>query len=102
MGLSVLTYSLFAGCCYFVRSPEELLILWFLSSTGVGGVWPNGVSLTSEALPGMSRPWISGLFGCSANLGLMLMAMLAWWKPISPDHWRWVMLVAATPLILGI
>ena len=102
MGLSVLTYSLFAGCCYFVRSPEELLILWFLSSAGVGGVWPNGVSLTSEALPGMSRPWISGLFGCSANLGLMLMAMLAWWKPISPEDWRWVMLVAATPLILGL
>ena len=102
MGLSVLTYSLFAGCCYFVTSPEQLLVLWFLSSTGVGGVWPNGVSLASEALPGMSRPWISGLFGCSANLGLMLMAMLAWWKPISPDDWRWVMLVAATPLVLGL
>ncbi len=102
MGLSVLTYSLFAGCCYFVRSPEQLLILWFLSSTGIGGVWPNGVSLASEALPGMSRPWISGLFGCSANLGLMLMAMLAWWKPITSDDWRWVMLVAATPLVLGL
>jgi SHS family sialic acid transporter-like MFS transporter len=102
MGLSVLTYSLFAGCCYFVSTPEQLLVLWFLSSTGIGGVWPNGVSLAAEALPGMTRPLISGLFGCSANLGLMLMAMLGWWQPITVDHWRWVMLIAASPAVLGI
>ena len=102
MGLSVLTYSLLAGICYFVTSPEQLLILWFLACTGVGGVWPNAVSLASEALPGMSRPWISGLFGCTANVGLMILATFAWWTPITPDHWRWVMLVAAAPTVLGV
>ena len=102
MGLSVLTYSLLAGSCYFVNTPEQLLILWFLACTGVGGVWPNGVSLASEALPGMTRPWISGLFGCTANVGLMILAMFAWWSPITPDHWRWVMLVAAAPTVLGV
>jgi hypothetical protein len=64
-------------------------------------VWPNGVSLSAEALPSMSRPWLAGLFGCTANLGLMLLAVLAWWEPITPDHWRWVMLVAAAPALLG-
>jgi MFS family permease len=88
--------------CYFVTTPEELLVLWFLASTGVGGVWPNGVSLASEALPGMSRPWIAGLFGTTANLGLMLLALLAIREPITPDHWRWVMLVAAAPVVLGL
>ena len=102
LGLSVLTYSLLAGCCYFVTSPGQLLVCWFLACTGVGGVWPNGVALATEALPGMSRPWLSGLFGCTANLGLMLLAMLAWWQPITPDHWRWVMLVAAAPALLGV
>ena len=102
MGLSVLTYSLLAGSCYFVTSPEQLLILWFLACTGVGGVWPNAVSLASEALPGMSRPWISGLFGCTANVGLMILATFAWLTPITPDHWRWVMLVAAAPPVLGV
>lgn len=102
MGLSVLTYSLLSGACYFVTSPEQLLVLWFLACTGVGGVWPNGVSLAAEALPGMSRPWISGMFGCTANLGLMLLSMLAWWITITPDHWRWVMLVAAAPAVLGL
>ena len=102
LGASVLTYSLLAGSCYFVRTPWEMLVLWFLACTGIGGVWPNGVSLASEALPGMSRPWLSGLFGCTANLGLMLLAMLAWCEPITPAHWRWVMLVAATPALLGL
>lgn len=102
LGLSVLTYSLLAGCAFFVTTPEQLLVLWFLACTGVGGVWPNGISLVSEALPGMSRPWVSGLFGCTANLGLMLMALLAWLDPIKPDHWRWVMLVAAAPAALGV
>ncbi|MCH5376620.1 MAG: MFS transporter [Planctomycetes bacterium] len=102
LGLSVLTYSLIAGSCYFVTTPEQMLVLWYLACTGVGGVWPNGVSLAAEALPGMSRPWISGLFGCTANLGLMLLLMLAWRHTITPDHWRWVMLVAASPAVLGV
>jgi MFS family permease len=102
MGWSVLTYSLLAGACYFVNTPEQMLVLWFLACTGVGGVWPNGVSLASEGLPGVSRPWISGLFGTTANLGLMLLAALNYWIPITVDHWRWVILVAASPAILGV
>src|SRR5688500_9104451 len=43
LGLSVLTYSILAGSCYFVQSPEQLLVLWFLACTGVGGVWPNEI-----------------------------------------------------------
>jgi MFS transporter, SHS family, sialic acid transporter len=101
MGWSVLTYSLLAGVCYFVNTPQQMLVLWFVACTGVGGVWPNGVSLASEALPGVSRPWISGLFGTAANLGLMLLAALNYWIPIAGDHWRWVLLVAAAPACLG-
>jgi MFS transporter, SHS family, sialic acid transporter len=102
MGWSVLTYSLVAGACYFVDSPEQLLVLWFIACTGLGGVWPNGVSLASEALPGVSRPWLSGLFGTAANLGLMLLSMIAVYRPIHVTDWRWVMLVCAAPAIIGI
>lgn len=102
LGFSVLAFSLLAGCGYFVTTPGQLLVLWFLACTGVGGVWPNGVSLVAEALPGMSRPWLAGLFGCAANLGLMLLALIAWCQPITAAHWRWVMLVAAAPALLGL
>lgn len=102
LGLSVLTYALVAGGCYFCTSAEQLLVLWFVACTGVGGVWPNGVSLVAEAFPGASRPWIAGVFGTAANLGLMLLALLAVWRPITPSDWRWVMLVCASPALLGI
>lgn len=101
LGCSVLAYSLLAGACYFAQTPAQMLLLWFLACTGVGGAWPNGVSLASEALPGMSRPWMSGVFGATANFGLMLMALLAVWQPITADHWRWVMPVCAAPAVLG-
>jgi MFS family permease len=102
LGLSVLTYSLVTGACYFSTSPEQLLVLWTIACTGVGGVWPNGVALASEALPGASRPWISGLFGTTANLGLVFLSVLAFQNPITVDDWRWVMLVTAAPAPLGL
>lgn len=102
LGWSVLTFALVSGGCYFVNTPEQLLLLWFVACTGVGGVWPNGVSLASEALPGVSRPMIAGLFGTTANLGLILLAVLAYLQPITADHWRWVFLVCASPALLGV
>jgi SHS family sialic acid transporter-like MFS transporter len=101
MGLSVLTYSLLSGLCYFVTTPQQLLVVWFLACTGVGGVWPNGVSLASEAFPGMSRPWLSGVFGTAANFGLMLLALLVGLHEVTRDNWRWIMLVCAAPAVLG-
>ena len=102
LAASVLTFSLLAGACYFVETPHQLLVLWFLACMGVGGVWPNGISLASEALPGISRPWMAGLFGTTANVGLMAMSVLVMYQPITADNWRWVMLIAASPVLLGI
>ncbi len=102
LGTSVLTFAFFSGCAYFVVSPGQLLILWYLACAGVGGVWPNAVSLATEALPNVSRPWLAGLFGCAANLGLMALSMAAYLMPITIDHWRWVMLVCTAPGLLGI
>jgi hypothetical protein len=71
---------------------------------GVGGMWPNGVALVSEAWSDVSRPLLAGLIGTSANLGLMLLAVLAA-RPgmeITPETWRWVTIVCATPVVLGL
>src|SRR5436305_1327430 len=55
MGLSILCFSLFTGAGWFVRTPEELLALRFLAGLGIGGMWPAGVALVSEAWPAKSR-----------------------------------------------
>jgi MFS family permease len=101
MALSILTYSGFSATVYFAESPGQFVALWFLACTGVGGMWPNGVALVAEAWSNLSRPVVAGVIGTSANIGIFLFATLARAKPITPDDWRWAMLVGAIPLVLG-
>jgi MFS family permease len=68
----------------------------------VGGMWPNGVALVAEAWSSLSRPVVAGVIGTSANIGIFLFATVARAKPITPDDWRWAMLVGAIPLLLGV
>ncbi|MEK6260939.1 MAG: MFS transporter [Planctomycetota bacterium] len=102
MSLSILTYSVMAAAAYAAQSPEQLLVLWYLACTGVGGMWPNGVALVSEAWSRMSRPMVAGVIGTSANIGIFLFSTLATYVKITPGEWRWVMLVGACPLVLGL
>ena len=102
MAFSILTYSGVTGIAYFTSSPSQLLVCWFIACTGVGGMWPNGVALVSEAWSGMSRPMVAGLIGTSANIGIFLFSSLATQIKITPDEWRWVMLAGFSPVILGV
>jgi len=102
MGLSILWYSLVTGLTYWVQSPWQLAALRFVACMGVGGMWPNGVALASEAWSDVSRPLLAGLIGTSANLGFMLLALVAIYVPITPDDWRWVFAFGAAPIPLGL
>ena len=102
MAASIMTYSGMAGLAYFVQTPGQLLVMWFLACTGIGGMWPNGVALVSEAWAGLSRPVVAGLIGTAANIGIFLLSTVASWKAVVPDDWRWVLLIDAGPLLLGV
>lgn len=102
MAASILGYSIFSGVAYFSRGPVELLVVWFLACAGVGGMWPNGVALVSEAWSNLSRPMVAGLMGTAANVGIFAFATIATGAGITPDNWRWVMLCAAAPIVLGL
>lgn len=102
MGWSILCYSILAGATWFVTSPEQFTILWFLVCLGVGGMWPNGVALASEAWPNVSRPMLSGWLGTSANIGFILQSSLLIWRPITADNWRWVLAVTGVAVVLGL
>lgn len=101
MGLSVLCFTALSGLSYFVRTPEQLLILRFLACLGVGGMWPNGIAIVSEAWHGASRPLLAGLIGTAANVGIVMVGVTAIYVKITPDNWRWLMLAAAAPIVLG-
>ena len=102
MAVSILTYSAFSATVYFAQAPWQFAGLWFLACLGVGGMWPNGVALVAEAWSNLSRPVTAGVIGTSANIGIFLFATLARVEPITPDRWRWAMLVGAAPLALGV
>lgn len=101
LGLSILCFTVFTGVSGFARTPGQLLVLRFLASLGIGGTWPTGVALLSEAWPEASRPTVAGLMGSAANIGILLMAFLGQRLSITPDSWRWTMFVGAAPLVLG-
>ncbi|MFN0018034.1 MAG: MFS transporter [Pirellulaceae bacterium] len=102
MGASILCYSLFAGAGYLAATPEQLLLLRFLSGMGVGGMWPTGVSLAAEAWSDVSRPALAGLLGASANLGIVLLSAITWFVTLETESWRWVMLVGLAPAVVGV
>jgi MFS family permease len=102
MAGSVVCYSAVTGLMYLASSPEQLMILRFVACLGVGGVWPNAVALVAEAWPNASRPLLAGLLGTAANVGFVLLGLIALNFEITPEAWRWVFLVGTSPIILGI
>jgi SHS family sialic acid transporter-like MFS transporter len=102
MAASIVTYAALAAATSRAQTPVQFCTLWFLACTGVGGMWPNGVALVAEAWSSLSRPALAGVIGTAANFGLFAMNSIAARVAITPDDWRWAMLVGAAPLVLGI
>jgi len=102
MGLSILCYSGFTLACYAADSIPAMFVLRFLACLGIGGVWPNAVALVAEAWPSASRPFLAGLLGTAANVGAVMLGVIGYQWDITNDDWRWVLLIGASPLVLGV
>ena len=102
MGASILCYSVTTGVSYFVADPWTLFGLRFIACLGVGGVWPNCVSLTVEIMPEVSRPLIAGLLGAASNVGFVLLGAICCIFVVTPESWRWTLLVGTAPAVLGV
>ncbi len=102
LAISIICFAALTGLSYFVTSPMQLLVLRFLACVGIGGTWPNGVALVSEAWAQAARPIVSSAIGMAGNLGIFVMFSLSAWRAVTPGDWRWVMLVGAIPLLLGV
>ena len=109
MALSIVWYSVFTGLSYFAQTPLQMCVMRFVACMGIGGMWPAGVALVSEAWPDVSRPTLAGLIGTSANVGIALLSIvvkqIGQMSPqyeLTPDAWRWLMLLGAVPAVLGV
>jgi MFS family permease len=45
---------------------------------------------------------VAGLIGTAANIGIFLLSYVASRKAVVPEDWRWVLLIDATPVVLGV
>ena len=102
MTLSILTYSLFTGACFFAREPWHLGALRFIAAVGMGGEWSLGVALVMEAWPRHLRPLLAGIIGAAANVGYALIAVIGLLFQITIDSWRWIMIAGAAPALLAL
>src|SRR5437868_12064688 len=102
MMLSIVTYSVFSGLCFFAAEPWHLGALRFLAAFGMGGEWSLGVALVMEAWPRAQRPLLAGIIGGAANVGYALIAAIGLGFKITPHSWRWVMIAGAFPAVLAL
>jgi MFS family permease len=102
MTLSILTYSIFTGLCFFAREPWELGALRFIAAFGMGGEWSLGVALVMEAWPSNKRALLAGVIGMAANAGYLLIALLGYAFAVTRESWRWIMIAGAAPALLAL
>ena len=103
MTAAICCYSGMSLVAYFVQSPSQLLVVRFIVCMGVGGMWPNGVALMSEAWANVSRPLLAGVIGTAANIGIFVVASIGKYaREVTVDDWRWVMLLGGAPIVLGL
>ena len=103
MTAAICCYSGMSLLAYYVQAPWQLLVMRFLVCMGMGGMWPNGVALMSEVWSGLSRPLLAGVIGTAANIGIFVVASIGkYFREVSIDDWRWVMLLGGAPIVLGI
>ncbi|HLQ37526.1 MAG TPA: MFS transporter [Planctomycetota bacterium] len=100
MALSILAYSLFTGSGYFASAPWHLAVFRFVAALGMGGEWALGVALVMECWPERSRVLLAGIIGAAANVGFLLVALIAMWLPITQHDWRFMMLIGVLPAAL--
>jgi MFS family permease len=102
MVLSILAYSLFTAMCYLATAAWQIGVLRFLGALGMGGEWALGVALVVECWPERLRPLLSGGIGAAGNVGYLTIGLVVMQFPVTPGHWRWIMLVCATPAVLAL
>lgn len=100
MAFSILTYSLVTGFGYLASSPSDLAWVRFISALGMGGQWSLGVALVMECWPEKWRPLLAGSIGAAANVGFLLVGFTARLHQVTPESWRWMLIVAAFPAFL--
>ena len=96
---TVLLYSALTGLTALCHTPEQVLVMRFLTALGIGGEWAAGASLVAESVPDAARRGASSLLQSAAAFGPVFGAMINLGNASFHGSWRALFLVGIIPAL---
>ncbi|MFZ4508495.1 MAG: MFS transporter [Fimbriimonas sp.] len=96
--VTILVYSLLTGLTSFCQTPEQVMVLRFLTALGIGGEWAAGAALVAETFPDKARAPAAGLLQSAAAFGPALGAVAN--LALAGQSWRWLFVVGVLPALV--
>lgn len=99
MALTILMYAGFTGLTAMCSTPDQVLVVRFLTALGIGGEWAAGAALVAEAVPEGARRGAASVLQSAAAVGPVLAALAN--LAVPAEHWRWLFLVGVAPAVVA-
>lgn len=95
MALTILLYCLFTGLTGFCESPDQVVVIRFLTGLGIGGEWAAGAALVAESFSDKQRPWAAAILQTAAAFGPWFAALLNY--VLKDQPWQWLFFAGVAP-----
>lgn len=100
MVLTILLYCAFTGLTALCQTPDQVMVVRFLTALGIGGEWAAGAALVAEVLPDRARAPASSLIQSAAAFGPIFAATLN--LGLAAANWRWLFVVGIVPAFITV
>lgn len=97
---TIALYCAFTGLTALCQTPEQVLIVRFLTGLGIGGEWAAGAALVAETLPNEARAKAAAFLQTAAAVGPILAATANF--AMAHISWRWLFALGVLPAILAL
>lgn len=96
--LTILIYSALTGLTALAQTPDQVLILRFLTALGIGGEWAAGAALVAETFPDRARAGAAAILQSAAAFGPWFAAGINLGVPAG--GWRVLFVVGVLPALV--
>lgn len=95
MIVTILMYCLFTGLTGLCQTTDQLIVVRFFTSLGIGGEWAAGAALVAEAFTDKERPIAAAILQTAAAFGPWLAALLNF--TMKDMHWSMLFYAGIAP-----
>lgn len=100
--VTILLYSILTGATALCQTPEQVMVIRFLTALGIGGEWAAGAALVAETVPAAFRERASGFLQSAAAFGPWFAALIN--LAVPAGQWQTLFLAGVLPafIVVGI